>query len=226
MSFRGGGRFHGPAGAAAAGCWRGPGSDGDGTADGDRRGCLGAAWSWTGTGTATTRPKPGRHSPPPGAAPPPAREGCPRALQAARLGHRGDGRRARCPAQQRHLPKDRAFRHDGNLLRSLLAGRNPGAADLHVTGPFGRVAGGFQIWESGACLPVVPVAALSVSGHCPTPVHSAVGAQHRRAMAPEGGGRREPSLVSGLAAAVRVSRPAGRRGPARHRIAWRGRVPR
>ena len=40
MSFRGGGRFHGPAGAAVPECWRGPGSGGDGAADGDRRGCL------------------------------------------------------------------------------------------------------------------------------------------------------------------------------------------
>ena len=70
------------------------------------------------------------------------------------------------------------------------------------------------------------VAALSVSGHCPVPVHSAVGAQYRRVMAPGGGGRRERALVSGLAAAARIWRPAGRGGPARRRIAWRGRVPR
>ncbi len=70
------------------------------------------------------------------------------------------------------------------------------------------------------------VAALSVSGLCPTPVHTAVGAQHRRIMAPGDGGRRERALISGLAAAAPISRSAGRRGPARHRIAWRGRVPR
>ena len=59
------------------------------------------------------------------------REGRPPAPQAARAGHRGDGRRAPCPAQQRHLPYDRAFRHDGNLLRCLLAGRHPGDARCH-----------------------------------------------------------------------------------------------
>ena len=57
-------------------------------------------------------------------------------------------------------------------------------------------------------------------------MHRPVGAQHRRVMASGGGGRREPVLASGLAAAARMSRSAGRRGPARRRIAWRGRVPR
>ena len=51
------------------------------------------------------------------------------------------------------------------------------------------------------------VAALGVSGRCPMPVHSAVGAQYRRVMASGGGGRRERALVSGLAVAARISMP-------------------
>ena len=49
-------------------------------------------------------------------------------------------------------------------------------------------------------------------------------ARHRRIMASVGGGRREPALASRLAPAARILRSADRRGPARHRIAWRGRV--
>jgi hypothetical protein len=47
-----------------------------------------------------------------------------------------------------------------------------------------------------------------------------------RIMVPGGGGRRERALVSGLAAAARISCSAGRCGPVRRRVAWRGRVPR
>ena len=41
------------------------------------------------------------------------------------------------------------------LQLAFTTGNAHTAADLHVTGLLGCVAGGFQIWESGACPPVV-----------------------------------------------------------------------